>query len=82
MRPTESLGHCGGPRLDESSLVPPYTYSRLIEEVEDRLDVDAARVAMAESEDRIPYADVRRRLGLDDEQKAKRKRAQPRAKTR
>ncbi len=48
---------------------------RLIEEVEDRLDVEAARVSMAESEDRIPYADVRRRLGLDDEQKAKRKRA-------
>lgn len=54
---------------------------RLIEEVEDRLDVEAARVSMAESEDRIPYADVRRRLGLDDEQKAIRKRAQPRAKT-
>jgi prevent-host-death family protein len=47
---------------------------RLIEEVEDRLDVEAARVAMAESEDRIPYADVRRGLGLDDEQNAKRKR--------
>ena len=28
---------------------------RLIEEVEDRLDVEAARVAMAESEDRISY---------------------------
>ncbi len=54
---------------------------RLIEEVEDRLDVEAARVSMAESEDRIPYADVRRRLGLDDGQKAKRKRAKPRAKT-
>jgi prevent-host-death family protein len=54
---------------------------RLIEEAEDRLDVEAARVSMAESEDRIPYADVRRRLGLEDEQKAKRKRAQPRAKT-
>ncbi len=46
---------------------------RLIEEVEDRLDVEAARAALAESEDRIPYADVRRRLGLDDEPKAKRK---------
>jgi prevent-host-death family protein len=54
---------------------------RLIEEVEDRLDVEAARVSMAESEDRIPYAEVRRRLGLEDEQKAKRKRAQSRAKT-
>lgn len=45
---------------------------RLIEEAEDRLDVEAARVALAESDDRIPYAEVRRRLGLDDEQKAKR----------
>ena len=54
---------------------------RSIEEVEDRLDVEAARTALAESEDRIPYAVVRRRLGLDDEPKAKRKRAQPRAKT-
>jgi prevent-host-death family protein len=54
---------------------------RLIEEVEDRLDVEAARVSMAESEGRIPYAEVRRRLGLEDEQKAKRKRAQPRART-
>jgi prevent-host-death family protein len=47
---------------------------RLIEEVEDRLDVEAARASVAESVDRIPYADVRRSLGLDDEQKAKRKR--------
>jgi prevent-host-death family protein len=54
---------------------------RLIEEAEDRLDVEAARVSMAESEDRIPYADVRRSLGLEDKQKTKRKRAQPRAKT-
>ena len=54
---------------------------RLIEEVEDRLDVEAARVAMAKSEDRIPYADVRHGLGLDDEQKAMSKRARPRAKT-
>jgi prevent-host-death family protein len=51
---------------------------RLIEDAEDRLDVNAARVALAESTERIPYAEVRKRLGLDDEQKAKR----PRAKTR
>ncbi|MFI5459418.1 MAG: type II toxin-antitoxin system Phd/YefM family antitoxin [Isosphaerales bacterium] len=54
---------------------------RLSEELEDRLDVEAARTSLAESEDRIPYADVRRRLGLDDEQKATRTRAQARAKT-
>jgi prevent-host-death family protein len=51
---------------------------RLIEDTEDRLDVNTARVALAESAERIPYAEVRKRLGLDDEHKAKR----PRAKTR
>jgi prevent-host-death family protein len=45
---------------------------RLLEEAEVRLDVEAARVALAESDARIPYAEVRRKLGLDDEQKAKR----------
>jgi prevent-host-death family protein len=42
---------------------------RLIEDIEDRLDIEAARAALAESDERIPYAEVRRRLGLDDEQK-------------
>jgi prevent-host-death family protein len=42
---------------------------RLIEEIEDRLDIEAARAALAESDEHIPYSDVRRRLGLDDEQK-------------
>lgn len=37
---------------------------RLIEEAEDQLDVSAARAALAESDDRIPYAEVRRRLRL------------------
>jgi prevent-host-death family protein len=41
---------------------------RLIEDAEDRLDVRAARAALAESDERIPYAEVRRRLGLVDEQ--------------
>jgi hypothetical protein len=40
--------------------------------------VNAAHAALAESTERIPYAGVRKRLRLDDEQKAKR----PRAKTR
>jgi antitoxin Phd len=39
-------------------------FERLIEDAEDRLDIEAARAALAESEDRIPYAEVRRRLGL------------------
>ena len=55
-------------------------FERLIEDAEDRLDVEAARAALAESEDRIPYADVRRRLGLDDGPKGKPSGAQARAK--
>ena len=54
---------------------------RLVEAAEDHLDVEAARAAVAESEDRIPYSTIRRRLGLDDEQETKRTRARARAKT-
>jgi len=53
---------------------------RLIEEAEDRLDVAAARAALAESDERIPYTEVRRNLGLTDEQEATRSRAKARAK--
>lgn len=53
---------------------------RLIEDAEDRLDAEAARAALAESNDCIPYAEVRRRLGLDDEQEAKQTGAKSRAK--
>jgi transcriptional regulator with XRE-family HTH domain len=34
------------------------------EELEDRLDVEAAKKALAESDERIPYEDVRKALGL------------------
>ena len=37
---------------------------RLVEEEEDRLDVEAARKALAESDERIPYERVRKELGL------------------
>jgi prevent-host-death family protein len=37
---------------------------RLLEELEDRFDVEAAREALAESDERIPYEDVRKALGL------------------
>jgi prevent-host-death family protein len=40
---------------------------RLIGEAQDRFDVEAARAALAESQERIPYSSARRRLGLDDE---------------
>jgi prevent-host-death family protein len=42
---------------------------RLLEEAEDRLDVAAARAALAESPERIPYAEVRRKLGLTHERR-------------
>ena len=36
----------------------------LLEELEDRSDVEAAREALAESKDRIPYEQARGELGL------------------
>jgi prevent-host-death family protein len=52
---------------------------RLIEDAENRRDVNAARDPLAQSTERIPYSQVRRRPGLDDEQKAKRTGAKARA---
>ena len=43
----------------------PKLFEQLIEDAEDRFDIEAALAALAESEDRISYADVRRRLRLD-----------------
>jgi prevent-host-death family protein len=37
----------------------------LLEELEDRMDVDAARAALAESGERVSYQDLRRELGLE-----------------
>ncbi|MFQ5466655.1 MAG: type II toxin-antitoxin system Phd/YefM family antitoxin [Kiloniellaceae bacterium] len=37
----------------------------LLEALEDRADLEAAREALAESSERIPYAEVRRKLGLE-----------------
>lgn len=36
----------------------------LLEELEDQLDVAAAKTALAESEERVSYQDLRRELGL------------------
>lgn len=46
---------------------------QLIEEAEDRVDVKAARAALAESDERITYDDFRRRQGLDNEPKSKKR---------
>ncbi|MEE8624545.1 MAG: type II toxin-antitoxin system Phd/YefM family antitoxin [Acidiferrobacterales bacterium] len=37
---------------------------RFLEEMEDRLDVEAAKKILAESDERIPYEIVRKALGL------------------
>jgi hypothetical protein len=42
----------------------PVTGPASIEELEDRLDIAAARAALAESEASISYEDARRELGL------------------
>ncbi len=50
---------------------------KLIEEAEDRLDLEAARAALTESNDHLPYREVRSHLGLPDESKAKRRGPKP-----
>jgi prevent-host-death family protein len=37
---------------------------KLLQELEDRLDIEAAEKALAESDERIPYEKVRKELGL------------------
>jgi prevent-host-death family protein len=46
--------------------VIPVEDLRLLEELEDRMDVKAAREALRESEERIPYDEIRRELGLSE----------------
>ncbi|MBI2368711.1 MAG: type II toxin-antitoxin system prevent-host-death family antitoxin [Deltaproteobacteria bacterium] len=48
---------------DVAALIPIEDL-KLLEELEDRLDAEAARKALAESDERIPYEEVRRKLGL------------------
>ena len=37
----------------------------LLEEMEDRMDVAAAKASLAESDERVSYRDLRRELGLE-----------------
>ncbi len=48
-------------------------FELLIEEAEDRLDVEAARQALTESDERIPYEEFRQQHGLHDEPKPKKR---------
>lgn len=47
---------------DVAALIPLHDL-QLLEELEDRMDVEAAKRALAESQERIPYTQVRRELG-------------------
>jgi len=44
--------------------VVPISDLATLEQLEDRLDLEAAKKALAESDERIPYEHVRRALGL------------------
>ena len=44
--------------------VVPITDLAALEQLEDRLDLEAAKRALAESSERIPYEQVRQQLGL------------------
>ena len=44
--------------------VVPISDLATLEQLEDRLDVEAARKALAQVDERIPYEQVRRELGL------------------
>ena len=46
-------------------------FERLLEEEEDRIDVEAARAALAESDERISYEEFCRRQGISDGPKPK-----------
>jgi len=48
---------------DIVAIVPMHDLAAL-EELEDRIDIEEAEKALAESDERIPYENVRRELGL------------------
>ncbi len=56
-------------------------FERLFEEAENRLDLEAAKAALAESGELIPVEDFRRRMGLSDEPDPKNRRPGSRAGT-
>jgi prevent-host-death family protein len=47
----------------------------LVEHAEGRIDIEAARVALAESDERISYEQFRRQQGLSDEPKPEKRRS-------
>ena len=44
--------------------IVPVEDLELLEEMEDRMDIESARAALSESDERVSYQDLRRELGL------------------
>ena len=51
-------------RGKELAAIVPVEDLALLEELEDRIDVEAAKAALKESDERVSYQDLRRELGL------------------
>ena len=51
-------------RGKELAAIVPVEDLALLEEFEDRIDVEAAKAALKESDERVSYQDLRRELGL------------------
>ena len=51
-------------RGKDVAAVVPLSDLAVLEKLEDQLDVEAAKKALAESGERVPYEQVRRELGL------------------
>ena len=52
-------------RGKELVAIVPVEDLALLEELEDQMDVEAAKAALAESDERVSYQDLRRELGLE-----------------
>jgi len=52
-------------RGKELVAIVPVEDLALLEELEDQMDIEAAKAALAESDERVSYRDLRRELGLE-----------------
>jgi prevent-host-death family protein len=52
-------------RGKELAAIVPVEDLALLEKLEDQMDIEAAKAALAESDERVSYRDLRRELGLE-----------------
>jgi prevent-host-death family protein len=52
-------------RGKELAAIVPVEDLALLEKLEDQMDIEAAKAALAESDERVSYQDLRRELGLE-----------------